>query len=78
MEIRWSQASRKHRIGLARARHVMGTVEPTAATTRNGNAGLLWIGPDDRGIELEVIAAVLPGLYLIIHVMPTALRSGPT
>jgi hypothetical protein len=36
---------------------------------------LLWVGPDDRGIELEVIAAVLPDMVLVIHVMPTALRS---
>jgi len=77
VEVRWTQASRKHRIGRAHARHVMATVEPTTATTSNGNAGLLWIGPDDRGVELEVIAAVLPGRYRVIHVMPTALRSGP-
>lgn len=75
--MRWTKASRKHRIGRAHARHVMATVEPTTATTSKGNAGLLWIGPDDRGVELEVIAAVLPGRYLVIHVMPTALRSGP-
>jgi hypothetical protein len=33
------------------------------------------LGADDRGIELEIIAVVLPDIYLVIHVMPTALRS---
>jgi len=31
-------------------------------------------GSDDRGVELEVIAAVLSDVLLVIHVMPTALR----
>jgi hypothetical protein len=35
---------------------------------------LLWVGADDRGIELEIVAAILPDFYLVVHVMPTALR----
>ena len=31
---------------------------------------LLWIGPDDRGLDLEVIAIVEPDYLLVIHVMP--------
>lgn len=77
MELAWTQSSRKHRIGRAHARHVINTVEPTAITTADGSEGLLWVGPDDRGLELEIVAAVLPGLYLVIHVMPAALRGGP-
>ncbi|MGQ0776202.1 MAG: hypothetical protein ACT4NY_17545 [Pseudonocardiales bacterium] len=34
-------------------------------------------GLDDRDIELEVIAVELPDLWLVTHVMPTALRSKP-
>lgn len=75
VEVRWAQASRGHRIGRAHARHVLSTVAPVATATSSGNEALLWVGPDDRGIELEVIAAVLPGMYLVIHVMPTTLRS---
>ena len=56
----------------------MATVEPEQILTGAGNAGLRWIGPDDRGLELEVIAAVLPDLLLVIHAMPTALRGGTT
>ena len=74
VEVRWSQSSRKHRIGRAQARHVMQTVQPTATTTASGNDALIWIGPDDRGVELEIVAVILPELYLVIHVMPTALR----
>ena len=47
--------------------------QPTESTTTTGSTALLWIGTDDRG-ELEIVAAVLPDLYLVIHVMPTALR----
>ena len=65
-----------HRIGRAHARHVINTVEPTAITTADGSEALLWVGPDGRGLELEVVAVALQGLYLVIHVMPTALRGG--
>lgn len=35
---------------------------------------LLWIGVDDRGVELEVIGIDLPDYLLIMHVMPYACR----
>lgn len=38
---------------------------------------MVWVGPDDRGIELEIVAVVLPDELLVIHVMPTALRRAP-
>ncbi|HEU0128217.1 MAG TPA: hypothetical protein VFQ48_06395 [Pseudonocardiaceae bacterium] len=41
------------------------------------DARIEWVGLDDRGIELEVIAVELLDLWLIIHVMPTALRRTP-
>lgn len=31
---------------------------------------LLWIGPDDRGLSLEVVAILEPDYLLVIHVMP--------
>jgi hypothetical protein len=52
----------------------MSTVTPTESTTASGNRALLWVGTDDRGVELEIIAAVLPEFYLVVHVMPTTLR----
>jgi hypothetical protein len=68
VSVHWSPPHRAH------ARYVMSTVQPTESTRTTGRTALLWIGTDDRGIELEIVAAVLPGLYLVIHVMPTALR----
>lgn len=35
---------------------------------------LLWIGPDDRGLELEVIAIVETDFLLVIQVMPHQYR----
>lgn len=36
--------------------------------------GIGWIGPDDRGVELEVYLLERPDVFLAIHVMPTELR----
>ena len=73
----WRSGGRRPAAGIAsvgHARHVMATVQPINTATSSGNQALLWVGPDDRGVELEMVAVVLPYLYLVIHVMPTALR----
>jgi hypothetical protein len=77
-EIRFAQSARRHRIGRASARHVLATTDPTPVTTTSGAKVWLYIGPDERGRELEIIAlevadAAQPYL-LVIHVMPTQLR----
>ena len=80
LEIRFTKSARKHRIGRASARYVLTTTEPTAVTTTRGADAWLYVGPDERGRELEVIALeVHPGnggrpYLLIIHVMPIQLR----
>jgi hypothetical protein len=33
-----------------------------------------WIGKDDRGIEIELIAVATPQYLLVIHVMPYRYR----
>jgi hypothetical protein len=38
------------------------------------DARLVWIGADDRGIELEIVALDLDDAVVVIHVMPTSLR----
>jgi hypothetical protein len=38
----------------------------------------MWVGLDDRGLELEIVVLILPDVHLVIHVMPTALRKGKT
>jgi hypothetical protein len=45
--------------------------------TRELDARRVWIGPDDRGVELEIVALVLQAELLVIHVIPTALRRAP-
>jgi hypothetical protein len=73
--VRFTKASRKHRVGRAHVRHVISTVAPVAVTTSDGRDGWLYVGPDDRGVALEVIAAELEGdVLLVIHVMPRAYR----
>lgn len=80
LEIRFTQAARKHRIGRSSARHVLAGTEPTPVTTAGGADAWLYVGHDERGRELEIIAVeVEPADHgrpylLVIHVMPTELR----
>jgi hypothetical protein len=57
-----------------RARHHDRPFTRYPATDDDLDPRIEWIGPDDRGIELEIIAVELPDMWLVIHVMPTALR----
>ena len=49
-------------------------------STPHGNDAWLYVGPDERGRELEIIAVEVPAddqrppALLVIHVMPTHLR----
>lgn len=73
--IRFTRGSRKHRIGRKSAYHV---IAMTAATItideETGDTTLSWIGADERGQELEIIALDRPDCFLVIHVMPTHYR----
>ena len=55
--------------------HVINHTEPVnvAADDTVGDR-LMWIGPDDRGLLLEVIAILEPDYLLVIHVMPFQFR----
>ena len=78
--IRFTQSARRHRIGRASARHVLATTDPTPVSTSSGADAWLYIGPDERGRELEIIALDVKAAdagqpyLLVIHVMPTQLR----
>lgn len=76
-DIKFAQSARKHRIGRTHALHVIETPYTRYPATNDLDARIEWIRLDDRGVELEVIAVELPDLWLIIHVMPTALRRKP-
>ena len=58
----------------------MTSTDPTPVTTGSGAAAWLYVGQDERGRELEIIAVEVqpvtaaPPYLLVIHVMPTQLR----
>lgn len=78
---RFTQSSRKHRIGRAHAKAAMGNaVLVEICNDARGVVGM-FIGTDDRGVELEigVMGAddVWDGqhaIWLVIHVMPYRFR----
>ena len=73
--LRFSQSARRHRIGRASARHVIDTIEATQTiSTTTGEMLWAWVGDDERGRELEIVAVEKPGALVVIHVMPTSLR----
>ena len=77
MKIEFTQASRRHKIGRVHIRHVMATTQPTAITTNRGAEGWLYIGPDERGRILEIIAVTTESdSLLVVHVMPYHFREG--
>lgn len=54
---------------------VMNHLEPTRVPAAEGfDPRLVWIGPDDRGVELEIVALDLPDEIIVLHVMPTNLK----
>ena len=77
-EVRFARAARKHRIGKAHVLFVPENNESVSVLPRDGeDQKLLWVGHDDRGLELEVIALELSECILVIHVMPRSFRRRP-
>lgn len=74
--VKFTQSARKRRIGKAHVLAAMADAgEPQrVAATDDLDERLVWIGHDDRGVELEVIGVQTPDYLLIIHVMPYAYR----
>ena len=77
-EVRFAKSARKHRIGKAHVLFVLENNESVTVLPRDGeDKKLLWVGHDDRGLELEVIALELSECILVIHVMPRSFRRRP-
>lgn len=80
MRIRFTQAARRHRIGRGSARFVLAHSSPTDITTAEDSPAWLWVGVDERGRELEIVAVQAQGekdpepVLLVLHVMPTHYR----
>jgi hypothetical protein len=73
--IRFTRASRKHRVGKKSAYHVIAMNAATITDDPDtGETTLSWVAGDERGRELEIVAIEKPDCYLVIHVMPTHFR----
>lgn len=75
MRIRLTRPGREHRIGLAR---ILAAMRDAGTPTLIGDQ-LHYLGRDDRGVELEIIAVPddrHPGGLAVIHAMPTYYRKG--
>lgn len=76
-EVRFAQSARKHKIGRAHALAALenaGDPVVVSAPSDDLDDRLVFIGKDDRGVELEIIAIQLPDFLYVIHVMPTVFR----
>jgi hypothetical protein len=70
--VRVVRSGRHHRIGVAHIQFVVDAVDPVKLGDR-----LAFIGADDRGVELEIIAVPDdrdPDALAVIHAMPTGFR----
>jgi len=67
--MRWTGSS-----GGTAQRGAIASARPTPCTSPPSDARLVWVGIDDRGIELEIVALDLEDAVVVIHVMPTNLR----
>lgn len=75
LRVRIASCARKH--GLSRTRILQALNTHVVATTLDAGSTdpkIRFVGRDGRGVELEVIAEVLPGLLLVVHAMPTRYR----
>ncbi|GAB3598273.1 hypothetical protein GCM10027586_00210 [Kineococcus gypseus] len=72
----WTQSTRRHRVGRGSAKHVIQTAIPFVHLEPGRDPQLWWVGPDERGRELEVMAVWQEDLLMFVHVMPVSLRKG--
>lgn len=76
--MRFTQAARsRHGIPPSRARHVMASTIGHPITTTRGNPGVLWVGGDQDGNVLDVIAALELDQLIVTHVMPHRWKERP-
>lgn len=80
MQIRFTKAAGKHRVGRDAARYVMATTTPQATKTKRGDDAWRYVGPDEQDRELEVIAIEVEDwnkhdpYLLVIHLMELGSR----
>jgi hypothetical protein len=80
VQIRFTKAAGKHLAGRRAARYVMATTTPRSTTTKHGDPAWLYVGRDDQGRYLEVIAIEVEDwnehdpYLLVIHLMELGSR----
>lgn len=70
----WAQSARRHRVGRGSAKSVVQTAIPSVHLEAGRDPQLWWVGSDERGRMLEVMAVWQADLLMFVHVMPIALR----
>jgi hypothetical protein len=75
MEIRWARSATKHRITRQRSGHVVRTAttvlrQPAPADSPAQDDRLVYLGPDQDGALLEVMAVETDRGLLVIHAIP--------
>lgn len=77
VELRWARAATKHRIPRGSSRYVIEHCglfyeqNPPAGASDNASPRLVFLGDDEKGTALEVMAVELEDdTLLVIHVMP--------
>lgn len=75
MEARVTRSARQHRISAGRIREAL--MSESLRLVRVLGDTALYIGTDDRGLELEMVLVPddrNPGGFAVIHAMPTSFR----
>ena len=74
MRVRITRSARKHKIGNA---YILAAMADAGIPEPLEGGKLLYVGTDNRGIELEIIAVAddkYPGGLAVVHAMPTHYR----
>ncbi|MDR1449751.1 MAG: hypothetical protein LBI84_06060 [Propionibacteriaceae bacterium] len=74
MPVKFLAEADKHKVPRRSSLYVVLTARPQAITTNRGKSGTLFVGKDDRGVELEVITVGAGPRETIIHSMPVNYR----
>jgi hypothetical protein len=80
VRIRFTQSARRHRVAAGRARHIIDSplVTLTLPSSEPGvDERLVFLGDDETGRALEVVAIVLPEYLLVIHVQDLQAKFKP-
>ena len=74
MPLRYTAEADKHHVPHKSTWRVVLTARSEPTVTNWGEPGLLYVGIDDRGVELEVITVNRHGDEIAVHSMPTSYR----